>query len=220
MWTQFLALVWRDILSEFRAREVVVGMAVMALLTLLIFNFAFDLSGAQRVASGSGAFWVAVVFATLLGLGRSASLDRQEGAWDGVLLSPVERPVVFLAKLSSMLVFVVLVELVALVVMALLFDLPVFRPGVLLVLALGTLGLCTLGTLFSVMTAQARAREVLLPALLFPLAIPVVIGAVRAMVLELSGFGADAGPWKSLLAGFAMLFLALSVATFGVVTEE
>jgi heme exporter protein B len=220
MWGQLLAILQRDLLSEWRAREVVVGMLVMALLTLLVFNFAFDLTGAQRAASGSGAFWVAVVFATLLGFGRATALERQEGAWEGLLLAPVERWLIFVAKLLSMLLFVAVVEAVALVVMAALFDLPVFRGGVLLVLALGTLGLCTLGTLFSVMTAQAKAREVLLPALLFPLAIPVVIGAVRAMMLELSGFAADAGPWKSLLAGFTVLFLALSILTFGVVTEE
>lgn len=114
------------------------------------------------------AFWVAVVFATLLGLGRAAALERQDGAWEGLVLAPVERPVIYVAKLSSMLLFVALVEVVALVVMAALFGLPVFRPGVLVVLVLGTVGLCALGTLFSVMTAQAKAREVLLPALLFP----------------------------------------------------
>ncbi|MDW8058523.1 MAG: heme exporter protein CcmB [Thermomicrobium sp.] len=220
MLSQLWAIVQRDLLSEWRAREVVIGMLVMALLTLLVFNFAFDLTGAQRVASGSGAFWVAVVFATLLGFGRATALERQEGAWEGLLLSPVERPIIFLAKLVSMLSFVVVVEAVALVVMAVLFGLPVFRSGVLVVLALGTLGLCTLGTLFSVMTAQAKAREVLLPALLFPLAIPVVISAVRGTVLELSGFSAEAAPWKSLLGGFVVLFFSLSLVTFGAVAEE
>lgn len=220
MWGQLLAILYRDLLSEWRAREVVVGMLVMALLTLLIFNFAFDLTGAQRAASGSGAFWVAVVFATLLGLGRAATLERQDGAWEGLVLAPVERPVIYVAKLASMLLFVALVEVVSLVVMAALFGLPVFRPGVLVALVFGTVGLCALGTLFSVMTAQAKAREVLLPALLFPLAIPVVIGGVRAMMLELSGFSSEAAPWKSLLAGFAVLFLSLSILTFGVVTEE
>ncbi|MCS7255578.1 MAG: heme exporter protein CcmB [Thermomicrobium sp.] len=220
MWGQLLAILYRDLLSEWRAREVVIGMLVMALLTLLVFNFAFDLTGAQRAASGSGAFWVAVVFATLLGLGRMTARERQDGAWEGLVLAPVERSVIYVAKLLSMVLFVAIVELVALVVLAALFDLPVFRSGVLVVLALGTVGLCALGTLFSVMTAQAKAREVLLPALLFPLAIPVVIGGVRAMMLELSGAGAEAAPWKSLLGGIAVLFAALSVLTFGVVVEE
>uniref|UniRef100_A0A7C1FQI4 Cytochrome C biogenesis protein n=1 Tax=Thermomicrobium roseum TaxID=500 RepID=A0A7C1FQI4_THERO len=219
-WPRFVAIVQRDLLAEWRAREIVVGMLVMALLTLLVFNFAFDLAGAQRAASGAGAFWVAVVFATLLGLTRAVALERQEGAWEGLLLTPVDRSVIFLAKLVSMLLFVSLVELVALVVMATLFALPVFRPGVLFVTFLGTVGLCTLGTLFAVMTANVRAREVLLPALLFPLSVPVVIGAVRATTLELSGVGDEAGPWKSLLAGFAVLFFGIGALTFGATVEE
>lgn len=219
-WSQFTAIVKRDLLLEWRARELVLGMLVMTLLTLLIFNFAFDLSGVQRAASGSGALWVAIVFATLLGWGRAVALDRQEGAWEGLLLSPVERPVIFIAKLVSMLVFVTIVELVALLVLAVLFALPVLQPGVLVVVVLGTLGLCTLGTLFAAMTANVRSREVLLPALLFPLAVPVVIGAVRATTLELNGFTGDAAPWKSLLGGFAALFFALGALTFGSVTEE
>jgi len=219
-WSQFIAIVKRDLLLEWRARELVIGMLVMALLTLLIFNFAFDLSGVQRAASGSGALWVAIVFTTLLGLGRAVALDRQEGAWEGLLLSPVERPLIFIAKLVSMLFFVTVVEFVALLVLAVLFALPVLRPGVLAVVGLGTLGLCALGTLFAAMTANVRSRDVLLPALLFPLAVPVVIGAVRATTLELNGFTADAAPWKSLLGGFAVLFLALGALTFGSVTEE
>lgn len=214
------AIVRRDLLAEWRAREIVVGMVVMSLLTLLVFNFAFDLTGVERAPSGAGALWVAIVFATMLGLSRAAALERQEGAWEGLLLSPVDRRVVYTAKLLSMLAFVFLVELVSLVLMVALYGLPMFRPGVLVVVGLGTFGLCALGTLLAAMTASIRAREVLLPALLFPLAIPIVIGAVRAMTLELTGLSPEATPWRSLLAGFAALFFGISALSYGAVAEE
>ncbi len=217
---QLWAIVRRDILVEWRAREVIVGMLVMSLLTILVFNFAFDLTGAQRAPSGAGALWVAIVFAAMLGLSRMAAQERQEGSWEGLLLSPVDRQLIYLGKLLSMMLFVSLVELVALVVMAALYALPVFQPAVLTVLGLGTLGLCALGTLFAAMTASLRTREVLLPALVFPLAIPIVIGAVRAMTLALTGANEEIGPWRSLLGGFAVLFCALGALTYGSVTEE
>ncbi|MCS7050392.1 MAG: heme exporter protein CcmB, partial [Thermomicrobium sp.] len=138
----------------------------------------------------------------------------------GLLLSPVSRRVIFAARFLTMLLFVAVVAILGLVVMAALFALPVFRFGILTTVILGIVGLCTLGTLFSVMTAQARGRQVLLPALLFPLAVPVVIGAVRATTLELAGFSDESGPWKQLLAGFALLYIGIGFATFTTVAEE
>lgn len=217
---QIYAIVRKDLLLELRAREQVIGMAVFALLTLVTFNFAFDLTGVDRAASGSGALWVAIIFAGLLGIGRAAAIDRQQGAWEGLLLSPADRGTIFLGKLTSALLFIGIVEALALAVFAALFSLPVLQPMVLLVVGLGTVGFGTLGTLFSVMAATTRAREVLLPVLLFPLALPVVISAVRATTLLLTDRQAEVGPWISLLMGFDVLFLGISYLIFGHAVEE
>ncbi|MCM8750189.1 heme exporter protein CcmB [Thermomicrobiaceae bacterium CFH 74404] len=217
---QIYAIVRKDLLLELRAREQVTGMAVFALLTLVTFNFAFDLTGADRAASGSGALWVAIIFAGLLGMGRAAAIDRQQGAWEGVLLSPVDRGTIFLGKLASALLFIGIVEALALAVFAALFSLPVLHPMVLLVVCLGTVGFGTLGTLFSVMAATTRAREVMLPVLLFPLSLPIVISAVRATTLLLTDRQAEVGPWISLLLGFDVLFLGISYVVFGHAVEE
>ena len=107
---QIYAIVRKDLLLELRAREQVIGMAVFALLTLVTFNFAFDLTGVDRAASGSGALWVAIIFAGLLGMGRAAAIDRQQGAWEGLLLSPADRGTIFLGKLASALLFIGIVE--------------------------------------------------------------------------------------------------------------
>lgn len=217
---QIYAIVRKDLLLELRAREQVIGMAVFALLTLVTFNFAFDLTGVDRAASGSGALWVAIIFAGLLGMGRAAAIDRQQGAWEGVLLSPADRGTIFLGKLASALLFIGIVEALALAVFAALFALPVLHPMVLLVVCLGTVGFGTLGTLFSVMAATTRAREVMLPVLLFPLALPVVISAVRATTLLLTDRQSEVGPWISLLLGFDVLFLGISYIVFGHAVEE
>lgn len=217
---QIYAIVRKDLLLELRAREQVIGMAVFALLTLVTFNFAFDLTSVDRAASGSGALWVAIIFAGLLGMGRAAAIDRQQGAWEGVLLSPVDRGTIFLGKLASALLFIGIVEALALAVFAALFSLPVLQPMVLLVIGLGTVGFGTLGTLFSVMAATTRAREVMLPVLLFPLALPVVISAVRATTLLLTDRQSEVGPWISLLLGFDVLFLGISYIVFGHAVEE
>uniref|UniRef100_A0A831WY81 Cytochrome C biogenesis protein n=1 Tax=Thermorudis peleae TaxID=1382356 RepID=A0A831WY81_9BACT len=217
---QIYAIVRKDLLLELRAREQVTGMAVFALLTLVTFNFAFDLTGADRAASGSGALWVAIIFAGLLGMGRAAAIDRQQGAWEGVLLSPVDRGTIFLGKLASALLFIGIVEALAMAVFAALFSLPVLHPMVLLVVCLGTVGFGTLGTLFSVMAATTRAREVMLPVLLFPLSLPIVISAVRATTLLLTDRQAEVGPWISLLLGFDVLFLGISYIVFGHAVEE
>lgn len=217
---QIYAIVRKDLLLELRAREQVIGMAVFALLTLVTFNFAFDLTSVDRAASGSGALWVAIIFAGLLGMGRAAAIDRQQGAWEGLLLSPADRGTIFLGKLASALLFIGIVEALALAVFAALFSLPVLQPMVLLVIGLGTVGFGTLGTLFSVMAATTRAREVMLPVLLFPLALPVVISAVRATTLLLTDRQSEVGPWISLLLGFDVLFLGISYIVFGHAVEE
>jgi len=217
---QLAAVVRKDVVLEWRGRELVSGMVLFAVLALLTFNFAFDLTGVNRAVAGAGALWVALIFASLLGLGRSASVERMHGAWEGVLLSPIDRGTLFIAKLVSSLLFLGLVDAVVLVLFAGLFGVPVLRLPVLGIVALGTIGLALLGTLLSPMAATTRAREVLLPVMLFPLAVPVVIAAVRATVLVLTEQPRDAWAWTQLLAGFDLLFLGVGYLIFGAAAED
>ena len=214
------ALVWKDVLTELRGKELFLGMFVFAVLTIVTFNFAFDLTGVDRAPSGAGALWVAFSFAGMLGLGRAVALERDRGSFDGLLLCPVDRGVIYLGKLAGNLIFIGLVELVAIPVFGALFNLPVFRPVLFLVLALGTIGFAAVGTLLAVMAASTRAREVMLPVLLFPLALPVVIATVRATTLILTGQTADVMSWNNLLVAFDVLFTAIAFLVFDRVVEE
>ncbi len=216
---QVLAILWKDLRCELRSKQTWMGMGLFALLVLVIFNFAFDLRVDNKAAIAPGVLWVAFVFASLLGLGRTIAAEREKGSMDRLLLCPVDRKAIYLAKLLGNLLFIGVVEIVALPVFAALFDVPLFAATLLPIVLLGTLGIATVGTLFSAMAAATRARELLLPVLVFPLIVPVVISAVRAtgslMVPAL-----NEPPWIGLMAAFDIIFLSISMLTFEFVIEE
>jgi heme exporter protein B len=216
---QVLAILWKDIRCELRSKQTWMGMGLFALLVLVIFNFAFDLRVDNKAAIAPGVLWVAFVFASLLGLGRTIAAEREKGSMDRLLLCPVDRKAIYLAKLLGNLLFIGVVEIVALPVFAALFDVSLFAGTLLPIVLLGTLGIATVGTLFSAMAAATRARELLLPVLVFPLIVPVVISAVRAtgslMVPALND-----PPWIGLMAAFDIIFLSISMLTFEFVIEE
>lgn len=216
---QVFAILWKDIRCELRSKQTWIGMGLFALLVLVIFNFAFDLRVDNKASVAPGALWVAFVFASLLGLGRTIAAEREKGSMDRLLLCPVDRRAIYLAKLLGNLLFIGVVELVALPVYAALFDVPLFASALIPVVLLGTLGVAVIGTLFSAMAAATRARELLLPILVFPLIVPVVIGAVRATSTLLAPVANDP-PWLGLIVAFDIIFLSISMLTFSYVIEE
>ncbi len=216
---QVLAILWKDIRCELRSKQTWMGMALFALLVLVIFNFAFDLRVDNKAAIAPGALWVAFVFASLLGLGRTIAAEREKGLMDRLLLCPVDRKAIYLAKLLGNLLFIGVVELVALPVFAALFNVPLFAGSLLPIVLLGTLGIASVGTLFSAIASATQARELLLPLLIFPLIVPVVIGAVRATG-ALMVPAANEPPWLGLITAFDVIFLSISMLTFEFVIEE
>ena len=216
---QTIAILWKDIRSELRSKQMWMGMGLFALLVLVIFNFTFDLRVDNKAAVAPGALWVAFVFASLLGLGRTIAAEREKGSMDRLLLCPVDRKAIYLAKLLGNMLFIGVVEIVALPVFAALFNLPLLMGGLLPIVLLGTLGIAAIGTLFSAMAAATRAQELLLPILIFPLLVPVVIGAVRGTSNLLIPV-ANEPPWLGLIAAFDVIFLSISMLTFEYVIEE
>ena len=214
------ALVWKDLLVELRGRELLGAMVVFALITIVTLNFAFDLSGEDRAVSGAGGLWVAFLFAGMLGLGRSLAAERDRGTLEGLTLAPVDGGVLFVGKLLSNLLFIVVVQVIALPVFAGLYNLPFARPMLWLVALAGALGFAGLGTLFSAVASGSRSREILLPLLLFPLTIPVMIATVRATTLIFQARGGEAWPWFNLLAAFDVIFVALAYVVFDLVLED
>jgi heme exporter protein B len=213
-----IAILWKDIRYELRSKQTWLGMGMFALLVLVIFNFTFDLRVDNVAAIAPGVLWIAFIFASLLGLGRTLAAEREQHSMDRLLLCPVDRKAIYLAKLLGNLLFIGVVEIVALPIYGLLFNVPL--PAVLvLIVLLGTLGIATIGTLFSVMAAATGARELLLPILVFPLIVPVVISAVRA-TQQLMAPTINEPPWIGLLIAFDVIFLSVSTFMFQYVVEE
>ncbi len=215
------AIVVKDVAAEWHTREIVSAMLVFGVLSLLVFSFALDLRGATARAAAPGVLWATVAFAGTLGLSRSLVREQQTGCIDGLLLAPVDRTAIFFGKALGNLFFIVIVEGILLPLFAGLFNVPLLRPAVLLVTVLGTVGYAAVGTLLAAMAVNTRAREVLLPVLLLPLAFPVLIAAVQTTGALLEGGTlAEASGWLRLIVVYDLVILAVATLTFGFVLEE
>ncbi len=216
-----LAIVGKDVASELRTREVLSSMFVFALLVVVIFNFAFELKVENREAVAPGVLWVAIVFAGMLGLNRSFITEKDQGCMEGLLLCPVDRSAIYVGKMVGNLLFMAAMEAILLPIYAAFFNLPVFTPRLLLIVLLGTIGFAAVGTLFSAVAVHTRTREVMLPILLLPVAVPVLVAAVKATgdVLASTPPAAE-GPWLGVLIGFDLIFLTVAFLAFEYVFQE
>jgi len=215
------AVVWKDLAAELRSRELLSAMLVFALLVILIFNFALELDAKARASVTSGVLWVTFAFAGTLGLNRSMAMEKDRGCLDGLLLTPVDRSAIYFGKMIGNLVFMWIVEVIILPVYSVLYSVNLFHPGLLLVIVLGSLGYVAVGTLLATMAVQTRTRDILLPILLFPLAVPVLIAAVQASGGFLAGIPqSEIWPSINLLIGYDVIFLVASYLVFDYVVEE
>jgi heme exporter protein B len=217
---QALALARKDLLVELRSRQFIGAMLAFTLVTIVTLNFAFDLLREQRATNGAGALWIAFFFAGSLGIGRTIAAERDRGTLDGLLLTPADGGALFAGKFLAAFASLLIVEAVALPVFAVLYDLPALNARMLLIALVGSAGFAGLGTLFSAIAARGRAREVLLPLLLFPLIIPILIAAVRATALIFEGESDGFWRWFNLLVGFDVIFIVLAYLGFGFVLED
>lgn len=214
-------MVWKDLALEFRSRELVVSVVVFGLLLVVIFNFAF--SGApQRAAElAPGVLWVAFAFAATLSMNRAFVREREQGALEGLLVAPVSRDVIFLAKAAAAFIFMLLVEAALLPAYAVLLRFDAWSLPLLLTIALATFGFALIGTLFSAMAAQTRSREVMLPVLFFPVVLPLIIAAVEVSGRALAGQDfAELGRWLPLMGVFDLLFLVICPWIFSFAIED
>lgn len=215
------AILWKDLAAELRSRELISSMLVFAVLVILVFNFALELNVNLRANLTAGVLWVTFAFAGTLGLNRSMSAEKDRGCLDGLLLAPVDRSAIFFGKALANWLFMLLTAACMLPIFAILYNVNLFLPGLILVLLLGSAGYAVVGTLLASMTVQTRTRDMLLPVLLFPLLMPVLIAAVRASAGFLQGLpAADIAPWLNLLIVYDIIFSALALMFFDSIVEE
>ncbi len=220
-WRDALNVVVKDVATEMRTKEALGAMLVFALLVIIIFNFALELRSDNAREIAPGILWVAFAFAGMLGFNRSFALERENACIEGLMLAAADRSMIYVGKMLGNVVFMSLAEMCVLPIFAALFDVPVLNPALWLVILLGTLGLCAVGTLFAVMAVSTRAREVILPLLLFPITVPLIIAAVKATGQVLDGQRlSEAFVWLRLMLGFDIIFTLLAFLGFEYVIEE
>ncbi len=222
-----LKVIWaifvKDIKVEWRSRETLASMSLFGLLIVFLFNFGFEPAREESLRLLPGLLWISFAFAGILGFNRSFAGERENECLEGLSLAPVDPGAIYLGKVLANLFFLIVAEAVVVFATSLWYNFS-FLPSLRwfsCVLFLGTLGYVAVGTIFAAVAANTRMREVMLPVLQFPVAVPVFVGAIEATNGALKGDApGDYASWVKLLAGFSVVFLVLSFLLFEYVLEE
>ncbi len=218
-----LAIVWKDLTMERHTRQLVSVMLVFSLTAVIVYNFALfgKLSAAREVATGF--LWITILLAGTLGLNRSFMSEIENRSLDAVLMAPVDRSAIYIGKLISVTTFTLIVELLLIPIFTVFFNKPFWRPQVIFILVLGTIGYVAAGVLVTSMSVQTRSREVLLPVLLLPLTLPAVLAAAQVT----AAFVAPEPPvWSelqfavALVVAFDIFMVTAGFLTYHYVVEE
>jgi len=221
LWREVRLVAGKDLRIEGRTRVTAQQIVPFGLIVLLLFAFALDPDRGILRRVAPGLFWVTVLLAALLAVSRSFAIEADNGARDGLRLSGLDGPALFLGKGAAVAIQLLALEVVlaATVVLVYGIELNTLVPLILATLA-ATVGVAATGTLYGVLAAGLRVRETLVPVLLLPVVAPVLLGATRAWEAAIDGVPSDAWPWVALLAVFAVLFTAIGMLAFGPLLEE
>lgn len=216
------AVFWKDLVVERRAKEGANALAFFAILLLFLFYFALGPDRDRIRTALPGLFWLAFILAGLLALARAFALERENDCLDGLILAPGDKGAIYLGKVASTTTLMLAMEAAFIAATEIFYNVDIWpaAPRLLLIALSGTIGFTAVGTLFAAMTAQLRAREVLLPVLLLPLAVPVLLASVKLTESALSGEPwTAAANWWQLLLGFDVVFVVVGLLTFEFVLE-
>lgn len=217
------AIIAKDAMVEWRTKTAFLSAMVFAILVLSILFFARDPTAVSSLDVAPGALWVTFTFAAMVGLNRAFLLERENGAMDGMLLTPIPRTAIFVGKMGGNLLFVALVEAISIPLFILFYNVSLAGrlPQLILVTAMATVAFVAVGTLLSAMVVRTRFAELMLPVLLLPFLIPPVVGAVQVTALILAGRPlSEMMGWLKLLAGFDIVFCVLTVLLFEATLDE
>jgi heme exporter protein B len=221
LWQEVRLVAGKDLRIEGRSRVTMQQIAPFGLIVLLLFAFALDPDRGVLKRVAPGLFWITVLLASLLAVSRAFGIEADNGARDGLRLSGLDGPALFLGKAAAIAVQLVALEVVLALCVVVFYgiELNTLVPLVLATLA-ATVGEAATGTLYGVLAAGLRVRETLVPVLLLPVVAPVLLGATRSWEAAIDGVPSDAWPWVGLLGVFALLFTAIGMLAFGPLLEE
>lgn len=220
---QLRAILWKDILNEYRRREALTAMLLFGVLVILTFHYAFEPDSLQTESAGPGLLWVTFIFAGVLGLNRTFSSERENDALQALLLAPIDWGAIFLGKMLANLLFMLVAECAIFLCFAVFFNISLgARLGWLaLITLLGTLGFASVGTLLAAISMQTRMSDVMLPLLFLPVALPALIGSVESTAaLFRDPPGMALGFWLKFLVAYDVIFITVPLLLFDYVLEE
>ncbi len=219
--TKIFVIFWKDMLMEFRTREIIISVLVFALLVLVIFSFAFGTGIDVTEMTAPGILWVALTFGGVIGLSRTFAVEKENSRLEGLMLCPVDRAVIYWGKLAGSFTFMLAVAVVVTPIFLALFNLPIFLPRLALVIVLALTGFAAVGTLFSALAVNTRARDIMLPILFLPVVVPVIVSAVKATAPVLAGAPwGDMLTWLQIMIAFDIIYLVAATLVFEFVVEE
>lgn len=216
------AIVWKDLTTERRSKAGFNAVASLGVTILVLFGLALGPDTKMLVDAAAGALWLAVLFAGVLAFNRSYQVELDGGALEALLLYPGSRWAIFAGKLIANLIFVTMMLVIVVGVGIVLFTVPIPPewPAIVGILMLGVVGIVVLGTFYAAMSSRSRAREVLLPLLLYPMLVPVLLAAMSATkALILGDMMQESGAWIQMLALFDVIFLVATLFAFEYVIE-
>jgi len=221
MFGKITAIFWKDMLTELRTKEVVVSVLVFALLVIVIFNFTFSTGTGMVELVGPGILWVALTFGGVIGFNRVFAVEKENARLEGLMLCPMDHAVIYWGKLAGGFTFMLTVAVIVTPIFLALFNLPLFLPKLALIIVLAIIGFAAVGTLFSAVAINTRARDIMLPLLFLPVVIPVIVAAVNATAAVLAGkpWG-DMLTWLQIIIAFDIIYLVVATLVFEFVVEE
>ncbi len=221
MWRDAVLVAGRDLRIERRSKVVLNQLAPFAVLVLVLFGFALDANREVLRTAASGLFWIAVLFAAILAVQRSVSVDTAPGLADSLKLSGLDPAGLFLGRLAALTVELLGLEVVLVAGIVVFYDAEIREPALLVASALAaTIGVAAAGTLYGALVAGIRVRETILPILLLPVLAPVLIGATRAFDDALGAVAINGWNWLALLAVFSLIYTAVGIVAYGTLLED
>ena len=218
------AILRKDLTIELRTKESVPAMALFTLTVFVLFHFGLDRDSLDGELA-SGVLWVTLLLAAVIGVSRLFAAEREQGGIEALLLAPVDRTALFLAKAAALFLYLLALELVAVPAFGLLLlgpDLLAPLPVLLPIVLLADVGLAAVGALVSALAAETRARELIVPLLLLPMLVPLLIGAASATEPLLRGDQSpeDLGRFLGLLGAYDAVFLLIALAVFDFLLDD
>ena len=216
-----IAITWKDTVSEMRTKEIISSVLVFTISIIVIFNFAFGASQETMRLVAPGILWVTFAFAGVLSLNRAFIPEKEQGCLEGLMVCPISREAIYVGKMLGSLLFMLIIEAIALPIFTFLFNLPVLSLELITITVLATIGFVAVGTLFSALAINTKAREIVLPILFFPIVVPVIISAVEASGKALSGESwGELSSSLQIIGAFDVIFIVVSFLIFAYIIEE